>query len=117
MSHIGRQMSQGEKNVQSERAWAQDPSLTKQVFYWLGYPAAWHIISPMVTKSELWHAYIKYFCHSDSYITILILLLSLFFPGNKPTPPEYDNSVMDMLKDHAKNKDRNVRLQQPALYT
>ncbi|XP_060579473.1 succinate dehydrogenase assembly factor 2, mitochondrial-like [Ruditapes philippinarum] len=37
--------------------------------------------------------------------------------GNKPTPPEYDNSVMDMLKDHAKNKDRNVRLQQPALYT
>ncbi|XP_045176354.1 succinate dehydrogenase assembly factor 2, mitochondrial-like [Mercenaria mercenaria] len=37
--------------------------------------------------------------------------------GNKPTPSEYDNSVMDMLKDHAKNEDRNVRLQQPALYT
>lgn len=37
--------------------------------------------------------------------------------GHKPTPPEYDNDVMDKLKAHAKNADRNVRLQQPDLYT
>lgn len=35
--------------------------------------------------------------------------------GNKPTPPEYDNSVMNMLKEHTQNKNRDVRIMQPDL--
>ncbi|XP_075234972.1 succinate dehydrogenase assembly factor 2, mitochondrial-like [Lycorma delicatula] len=31
----------------------------------------------------------------------------------KPTPVEFDNKVMDMLKEHVKNKDRSSRLRQP----
>ena len=46
-------ISQGEKNVHSDLGW--DPSLTGRVLYRLSYLAAWHIISPMVTKSEQWH--------------------------------------------------------------
>ncbi|XP_052230125.1 succinate dehydrogenase assembly factor 2, mitochondrial-like [Dreissena polymorpha] len=34
----------------------------------------------------------------------------------KPTPAQYDNEIMDMLKQHTKNEDRQVRLQQPTLY-
>ncbi|ESP00820.1 hypothetical protein LOTGIDRAFT_238502 [Lottia gigantea] len=37
--------------------------------------------------------------------------------GNKPTPEEYNHQIMDMLKDHAKNKDHDLRLTQPDLYT
>ncbi|KAF9801876.1 hypothetical protein SFRURICE_009729 [Spodoptera frugiperda] len=33
----------------------------------------------------------------------------------QPTPKEYDNEIMDMLKKHAKNEDR-VSLRQPNLY-
>ncbi|XP_055627329.1 succinate dehydrogenase assembly factor 2, mitochondrial [Toxorhynchites rutilus septentrionalis] len=33
----------------------------------------------------------------------------------KPTPPEYDNEVMNMLKDHVKNADRELRIRQPDL--
>lgn len=33
----------------------------------------------------------------------------------QPTPKEYDNEIMDMLKKHAKNEDR-VALSQPDLY-
>ena len=44
-SPVGRQMSQGEKNG----AQTQDPSLTERVLYHLSFPAAWHIISPIVT--------------------------------------------------------------------
>ncbi|XP_053600490.1 succinate dehydrogenase assembly factor 2-B, mitochondrial-like [Plodia interpunctella] len=33
----------------------------------------------------------------------------------KPTPKEFDNEVMDLLKKHAKNEDR-VMLQQPNLH-
>ncbi|XP_063892644.1 succinate dehydrogenase assembly factor 2-B, mitochondrial [Helicoverpa armigera] len=33
----------------------------------------------------------------------------------QPTPKEYDNVIMDMLKKHAKNEDR-VALKQPNLY-
>ena len=37
------------------------------------------------------------------------------FAGNKPTPEEYDNSVMDKLKKHTQNEDREVRLMMPGL--
>ncbi|KAL3841920.1 hypothetical protein ACJMK2_020009 [Sinanodonta woodiana] len=37
--------------------------------------------------------------------------------GNKPTPDAYDNEVMKMLKEHAQNKERNVRIRQPDLYS
>ena len=33
----------------------------------------------------------------------------------KPTPQEYDNEIMDMLKYHAKNEKMEMRLHQPAL--
>ncbi|XP_015515495.1 succinate dehydrogenase assembly factor 2, mitochondrial [Neodiprion pinetum] len=33
----------------------------------------------------------------------------------KPTPSEFDNEVMDLLKEHVKNKDRVSRLMQPEL--
>ena len=36
-------------------AWIREPSLTGRVLYRLSYPAAWHFISHMVTKSILWH--------------------------------------------------------------
>ena len=35
--------------------------------------------------------------------------------GNKPTPEEYDNEVMNLMKEHAKNEERNERLRQPDL--
>ncbi|KAK3914379.1 Succinate dehydrogenase assembly factor 2, mitochondrial [Frankliniella fusca] len=35
--------------------------------------------------------------------------------GVKPTPPEFETEVMGMLKEHVKNKDREVRLTQPPL--
>lgn len=34
----------------------------------------------------------------------------------KPTPTEYDNDVMDMLKAHVSNENREQRLRQPDLY-
>lgn len=34
--------------------------------------------------------------------------------GKQPTPSEYDNEVMGMLKKHAKNEDKKI-LQMPAL--
>uniref|UniRef100_A0A182WZY2 Succinate dehydrogenase assembly factor 2, mitochondrial n=1 Tax=Anopheles quadriannulatus TaxID=34691 RepID=A0A182WZY2_ANOQN len=36
--------------------------------------------------------------------------------GVKPTPKEYDNEVMNMLKNHVKNNDREQRFMQPDLY-
>lgn len=34
----------------------------------------------------------------------------------KPTPEEFDNEVMDLLKEHVKNKNRDTRFRQPELY-
>lgn len=36
--------------------------------------------------------------------------------GVKPTPAEFETEVMALLKEHVKNKNREVRLTQPALY-
>ena len=36
--------------------------------------------------------------------------------GQKPTPDYFNNEVMDMLKLHAKNLKREMRIRQPALY-
>lgn len=36
--------------------------------------------------------------------------------GNKPTPEEYQSEIMDLLKEHAKNKDKDCRITQPPLY-
>ncbi|XP_059482359.1 succinate dehydrogenase assembly factor 2, mitochondrial-like [Neocloeon triangulifer] len=36
--------------------------------------------------------------------------------GVKPTPAEFDNEIMNRLKEHVSNKDREARLHQPALY-
>ncbi|CAL7945071.1 unnamed protein product [Xylocopa violacea] len=35
--------------------------------------------------------------------------------GAKPTPPEFNNEVMDLLKKHIKNEDRQARIMQPEL--
>ncbi|CAK9804901.1 Succinate dehydrogenase assembly factor 2, mitochondrial [Anthophora plagiata] len=35
--------------------------------------------------------------------------------GAKPTPPEFDNEIMDLLKKHIKNEDRQARIMQPDL--
>jgi len=35
----------------------------------------------------------------------------------KPTPKEYNTEVMNMLKEHAKNSEKVMRNQQPALYS
>ena len=35
--------------------------------------------------------------------------------GQKPTPEEFDHQVMDMLKEHAKNNDRESRVVMPDL--
>lgn len=34
----------------------------------------------------------------------------------KPTPAEYDNEIMDMLKQHASNDRKEQRIRQPDLY-
>ena len=34
----------------------------------------------------------------------------------KPTPTEYDNEIMDLLKKHVSNDRREQRLRQPGLY-
>ncbi|XP_058058928.1 succinate dehydrogenase assembly factor 2, mitochondrial [Anopheles bellator] len=36
--------------------------------------------------------------------------------GVKATPREYDNEVMNLLKEHVKNSDREQRFMQPDLY-
>ncbi|XP_015189153.1 PREDICTED: succinate dehydrogenase assembly factor 2, mitochondrial-like [Polistes dominula] len=36
--------------------------------------------------------------------------------GAKPTPPEFDNEIMDLLKKHIKNEDKRARIMQPDLY-
>ena len=36
--------------------------------------------------------------------------------GNKPTPEEYQSEIMDLLKEHAKNKEKDCRITQPPLY-
>ncbi|XP_058462033.1 succinate dehydrogenase assembly factor 2, mitochondrial [Malaya genurostris] len=36
--------------------------------------------------------------------------------GVKPTPSEYDNEIMDLLKEHVKNDNREQRFHQPNLY-
>ncbi|EAT42625.1 AAEL005866-PA [Aedes aegypti] len=36
--------------------------------------------------------------------------------GVKPTPAEYDNEIMALLKDHVKNANREKRICQPNLY-
>ncbi|KAF7415222.1 hypothetical protein HZH68_003711 [Vespula germanica] len=33
----------------------------------------------------------------------------------KPTPPEFDNEVMDLLKKHIKNENKQARIMQPDL--
>ncbi|KAL0125427.1 hypothetical protein PUN28_004507 [Cardiocondyla obscurior] len=35
--------------------------------------------------------------------------------GVKPTPPEFDNEVMNLLKKHVQNDDRQARIMQPDL--
>ena len=35
--------------------------------------------------------------------------------GAKPTPDEFDNELMDKLKEHAKNKDKESRIVMPPL--
>lgn len=35
--------------------------------------------------------------------------------GVKPTPVEFDHEVMDLLKKHVRNDDRQARIMQPAL--
>lgn len=35
--------------------------------------------------------------------------------GREATPADYDNEVMDMLKQHARNSDRETRYRQPDL--
>ncbi|XP_013400575.1 succinate dehydrogenase assembly factor 2, mitochondrial isoform X2 [Lingula anatina] len=35
--------------------------------------------------------------------------------GVEPTPPEYENEIMDLLKEHTKNDNREERLRQPDL--
>lgn len=34
----------------------------------------------------------------------------------KPIPAEYDNEIMEMLKVHAKNEQKEQRIKQPDLY-
>lgn len=33
----------------------------------------------------------------------------------KPTPPEFDNEIMNLLKKHIRNEDRQTRIMQPEL--
>lgn len=35
--------------------------------------------------------------------------------GKKPTPPEYETEVMQLLKDHVRNVHKEARLRQPDL--
>ena len=35
--------------------------------------------------------------------------------GTKPTPDEFDNDIMDKLKEHAQNKNKESRIVMPPL--
>lgn len=35
--------------------------------------------------------------------------------GTRPTPPEFDNKIMQLLKEHTKNEDRESRYHLPNL--
>lgn len=35
--------------------------------------------------------------------------------GSKETPPEYENEIMDMFREHVKNEKKEVRLRMPDL--
>lgn len=37
--------------------------------------------------------------------------------GVRETPEEFDNEVMNLLKEHVKNKDKESRFKQPDLWT
>ncbi|GFG38467.1 hypothetical protein Cfor_11211 [Coptotermes formosanus] len=37
--------------------------------------------------------------------------------GVKPTPAEFDNEIMQLLKEHVQNKNRESRIRQPNLYS
>jgi len=37
--------------------------------------------------------------------------------GVKPTPAEFDNEIMQLLKEHVQNKNRESRIRQPDLYS
>ena len=59
-----------------------------------------------------------------SYKNILYRLINLpsndweifyWAVGQKETPEDFDNVVMDMLKEHAKNNDRESRVVMPEL--
>jgi hypothetical protein len=43
-------------------------------------------------------------------------LTFLCFAGKTETPVEYDTEVMNMLKEHAKNEEKEERFVQPDLY-
>lgn len=46
---------------------------------------------------------------------VLLLPLSVFTAEAKPAPAEFENDVMAMLREFAKNKKREQRLRQPDL--
>jgi len=37
--------------------------------------------------------------------------------GVTPTPVEFDNEIMQLLKEHVQNKNRESRIRQPDLYS
>ena len=41
--------------------------------------------------------------------------LYYWMTGREETPSDYDNEVMDLLKEHARNEDREMRCRQPDL--
>ena len=47
----------------------------------------------------------------------ICLTVSFTSAGKKPTPKEYESDVMDLLKEHTSNAEREVRLRQPDLYS
>ena len=46
---------------------------------------------------------------------LCIHMISVLCTGVKEAPEEYNNEVLDMLKEHTQNKDKEQRIRQPDL--
>lgn len=49
------------------------------------------------------------------FMMLLKLALSLYITGAKETPEEFESDVMDLLKKHVRNDEKDSRFQQPDL--
>lgn len=72
-----------------------------------------------ITAISKLHIYLLINNIKCNVVYVLLIIMWWFFSsfsGKSETPKEYNTEVMDMLKEHAKNKEKEQRYIQPDLY-